>query len=61
MKDDGPSVETLGIFYETVSLVHLEVRSDLTSEVTNISKCPNNFLCTILKPTEDDELSFEKP
>jgi hypothetical protein len=25
-EDDGPSVETPGIFYETVSLVHLVVR-----------------------------------
>jgi hypothetical protein len=44
-----------------VSLVHLEVRGGLTLEVTNISKYPNNFLCTILKPTEDGGSSFERP
>jgi hypothetical protein len=60
MEDDGPSFETPGNFYEMGSLVHLGVRDGLIPEVTNISKYPNNFLCTILKAIKDDGQSFER-
>jgi hypothetical protein len=60
MEDDRPSFETPGIFYETASLVHLGGRGCLILEVTNISKYPNNFLCTILKAIEDNETSFKR-
>jgi hypothetical protein len=59
MEDDEPSFETPGIFYDMGSLVHLGVRGGLIPEVANISKYPNNFLCTILKAIEDDGQSFE--
>jgi hypothetical protein len=60
MKYDGPSFETPGIFCETAGLVHLGGRDCLIPVVTNISKYPNNLLCTILKATEDDGPSFKR-
>jgi|SRR5882757_6069903 hypothetical protein len=61
MEDDGPIFEAPGIFYETVSLAHLEVRDGLTPEVTNIRKHPNNIFPTILRATKDDKPSFKRP
>jgi hypothetical protein len=60
-EDDGPSLETPGIFCEVVGLVHLEVRGGQTPEVMNISKYPKDFLPTIVMVPEDDRPSFGFP